>query len=163
MNGERKAKEQKFSAALKAKEAKLEEIKSLEITSVEAAIALSEEWSALGGGNKKIEDAFNALLEQKLSGLGLSKNDLERTLFEARVKALVEADDQNGLRHERGWLRDQMDSAKKELNQLENNIAFFSSSKGNPLLDAAKANIEAIKARVDHLTAMRKLFNSLLK
>ena len=163
MNGERKAKEQKFSAALKAKEAKLEEIKSLEITTVEAAIALSEEWSALGGGNKKIEDAFNALLEQKLSGLGLSKNDLERTLFEARVKALVEADDQNGLRHERGWLRDQMDSAKKELNQLENNIAFFSSSKGNPLLDAAKANIEAIKSRVDHLTAMRKLFNSLLK
>lgn len=163
MNGERKAKEQKFSAALKAKEAKLAEVQDLEITSVEAAIALSEEWSALGGGNKKIEDAFNALLERKLTGLGLSKNDLERTLFEARVKALVEADDQNGLRHERGWLRDQMDSAKKELNQLENNIAFFSSSKGNPLLDAAKANIAAVQARVEHLTSLRKLFNSLLK
>lgn len=163
MNGERKAKEQKFSAALKAKEAKLAEVQDLEITSVEAAIALSEEWSALGGGNKKIEDAFNALLEKKLTGLGLSKNDLERTLFEARVKALVEADDQNGLRHERGWLRDQMDSAKKELNQLENNIAFFSSSKGNPLLDAAKANIAAVQARVEHLTSLRKLFNSLLK
>ena len=163
MNGERKAKEQKFSAALKAKEAKLAEVQDLEITSVEAAIALSEEWSALGGGNKKIEDAFNALLEKKLTGLGLSKNDLERTLFEARVKALVEADDQNGLRHERGWLRDQMDSAKKELNQLENNIAYFSSSKGNPLLDAAKANIAAVQARVEHLTSLRKLFNSLLK
>ena len=163
MNGERKAKEQKFSAALKAKEAKLAEVQDLEITSVEAAIALSEEWSALGGGNKKIEDAFNALLEKKLTGLGLSKNDLERTLFEARVKGLVEADDQNGLRHERGWLRDQMDSAKKELNQLENNIAFFSSSKGNPLLDAAKANIAAVQARVEHLTSLRKLFNSLLK
>jgi len=163
MNGERKAKEQKFSAALKAKEAKLAEVQDLEITSVEAAIALSEEWSALGGGNKKIEDAFNALLEKKLTGLGLSKNNLERTLFEARVKALVEADDQNGLRHERGWLRDQMDSAKKELNQLENNIAFFSSSKGNPLLDAAKANIAAVQARVEHLTSLRKLFNSLLK
>jgi len=163
MNGERKAKEQKFSAALKAKEAKLAEVQDLEITSVEAAIALSQEWSALGGGNKKIEDAFNALLEKKLTGLGLSKNDLERTLFEARVKALVEADDQNGLRHERGWLRDQMDSAKKELNQLENNIAFFSSSKGNPLLDAAKANIAAVQARVEHLTSLRKLFNSLLK
>ena len=163
MNGERKAKEQKFSVALKAKEAKLAEVQGLEITSVEAAIALSEEWSALGGGNKKIEDAFNTLLEKKLTGLGLSKNDLERTLFEARVKALVEADDQNGLRHERGWLRDQMDSAKKELNQLENNIAFFSSSKGNPLLDAAKANIAAVQARVEHLTSLRKLFNSLLK
>jgi hypothetical protein len=163
MNGERKAKEQKFSVALKAKEAKLAEVQGLEITSVEAAIALSEEWSALGGGNKKIEDAFNTLLEKKLTGLGLSKNDLERTLFEARVKGLVEADDQNGLRHERGWLRDQMDSAKKELNQLENNIAFFSSSKGNPLLDAAKANIAAVQTRVEHLTSLRKLFNSLLK
>jgi len=163
MNGERKAKEQKFSVALKAKEAKLAEVQGLEITSVEAAIALSEEWSALGGGNKKIEDAFNTLLEKKLTGLGLSKNDLERTLFEARVKGLVEADDQNGLRHERGWLRDQMDSAKKELNQLENNIAYFSSSKGNPLLDAAKANIAAVQARVEHLTSLRKLFNSLLK
>jgi hypothetical protein len=138
-------------------------VQGLEITSVEAAIALSEEWSALGGGNKKIEDAFNTLLEKKLTGLGLSKNDLERTLFEARVKGLVEADDQNGLRHERGWLRDQMDSAKKELNQLENNIAFFSSSKGNPLLDAAKANIAAVQTRVEHLTSLRKLFNSLLK
>jgi len=163
MNGQRKAKEEKFSAALKAKEAKLQELKSMEIPSVEAATAISEEWSSMGGGNKKTEDAFNKLLEEKLSGLGLSKNDLERTLFEARIKALVEADDQNGLRHERGWLRDQMDQAKKELNQLETNIAFFSSSKGNPLLDAAKANIDAVKARVEHLTSLRKLFNSLLK
>lgn len=163
MNGERKAKEQKFSAAIKAKEAKLSEWKDAEVASVEDAIALSEQWASLGGGNKKVDDAFNNLLESKLSGLGLSKEDLERTLFEARVKALVEADDQGGLLRERGWLRDELDKAKKELNQLETNLAFFSNSKGNPLLEAAKANIAATQARVDHLVSMRKLFNSLLK
>ena len=55
------------------------------------------------------------------------------------------------------------DKAKKELHQLENNIAFFSGAKGNPLLDAALGKIEAHKARVEELTALRKLFNSLLK
>jgi len=49
------------------------------------------------------------------------------------------------------------------LHQLENNIAFFSGAKGNPLLDAALAKIEAHKTRVDELTMLRKLFNSLLK
>ena len=56
-----------------------------------------------------------------------------------------------------------LDIAKKELHQLENNIAFFSASKGNPLLEAALAKIEEQKALVEHYTAMRKLFNSLLK
>lgn len=163
MNGERKAKEQKYSAAIKAKEAKLAEWKDAEVASVEDAIALSEQWASLRGGNKKVDDAFNSLLESKLSNLGLSKEDLERTLFEARVKALVEADDQGGLLRERGWLRDELDKAKKELNQLETNLAFFSNSKGNPLLEAAKESIAATQARVDHVVSMRKLFNSLLK
>ena len=163
MNGERKAKSENFSAAIKVKEEKLTEIKTREITSVEEAVGLSEEWSELGAGNRKLDAAFDKMLEEKLKGLGLSKEDLESTLFTAKVKALVEADNQEGLLYQRNWLRDQMEHTKKELNQLENNLLFFSNSKGNPLLEAAEANIHAQKTRVAHLTSLRKRFNSLLK
>jgi hypothetical protein len=98
-----------------------------------------------------------------VSALGLEPSVLERTMFEAKVKALVEADDQDGLHRQSSWIREEMDKAKKELHQLENNIAFFSGAKGNPLLDAALGKIEAHKARVEELTVLRKLFNSLLK
>ena len=163
MNGERKAKSENFSAAIKAKEEKLIDLKTREITSVEEAVGLSEEWSELGAGNRKLDVAFDKMLEEKLKGLGLSKEDLESTLFTAKVKALVEADNQEGLLYQRNWLRDQMENTKKELNQLENNLLFFSNSKGNPLLAAAEASIQTQKTRVAHLTSLRKRFNSLLK
>ena len=163
MNGQKKAQEQEVKASLKAKESKLEEVKSVSISSIDEAIALSEEWSSLGGSNRKLDGQFDNILAEKLGSLGLSKSDLEKTLFEAKVRSLVEADDQRGLMQQRNWIREQMDGAKKELHQLENNIAFFSSSKGNPLLKAAEANIEAQKTRVAELTTLRKLFNSLLK
>jgi hypothetical protein len=163
MNGERKAREKKVSAAFKAKEAKLAEIKDANVASIEDAVSLSEEWGAMGAPNRKLDAQFDALLEDKLSGLGLEKSILERTLFEAKVKALVEADDQQGLMAQRSWIREETDRAKKELHQLENNIAFFGNAKGNPLLEAAQQNIENQKARVEELTTLRKLFNSLLK
>lgn len=163
MNGERKAREKKISAANKAKEAKLAEIKDANVASIEDAVSLSEEWGAMGAPNRKLDAQFDALLEDKLSGLGLEKSVLERTLFEAKVKALVEADDQQGLLAQRSWIREETDKAKKELHQLENNIAFFGNAKGNPLLEAAQHNIENQKARVEELTVLRKLFNSLLK
>lgn len=163
MNGERKAREKKVSEANKAKEAKLAEIKDANIASIEDAVSLSEEWGAMGAPNRKLDAQFDALLEDKLSGLGLEKSVLERTLFEAKVKALVEADDQQGLLAQRSWIREETDKAKKELHQLENNIAFFGNAKGNPLLEAAQQNIENQKARVEELTVLRKLFNSLLK
>jgi hypothetical protein len=117
----------------------------------------------MGSPNRKLDAQFNALLEDKLSGLGLDKSELERTLFEAKVRALVEADDQQGLLAQRSWIREETDKAKKELHQLENNIAFFGNAKGNPLLEAAQKNIDVQKARVEELVALRKLFNSLLK
>jgi hypothetical protein len=130
---------------------------------VEDAVALSEAWGAMGSPNRKLDAQFNALLEDKFSGLGLDKSELERTLFEAKVRALVEADDQQGLLAQRSWIREETDKAKKELHQLENNIAFFGNAKGNPLLEAAQKNIDVQKARVEELVALRKLFNSLLK
>ncbi len=163
MNGERKAREKKVSAANKAKEAKLAEIKDVNVASIEDAVSLSEEWGAMGAPNRKLDAQFDALLEDKLSGLGLEKSVLERTLFEAKIRALVEADDQQGLLAQRSWIREETDKAKKELHQLENNIAFFGNAKGNPLLEAAQQNIENQKARVEELTVLRKLFNSLLK
>ena len=141
-------------------------MKAAKIGSIEEAIILSEQFSALGvltGRNKKIDEDFDSALSKKVSALGVEPSVLERTMFEAKVKALVEADDQDGLHRQRGWIREETDKTKKELHQLENNIAFFSGAKGNPLLDAALGKIEVHKARVEELTSLRKLFNSLLK
>jgi hypothetical protein len=166
MNNSFKAKEAKTNAAVDAKKAKLTEFKDTKVTSLEDAIGMHEAWSTLGslpGKYRGIEDDFEKILNAKLESLGLDSMKVEAAIFSAKTKAMVEADDQDGLFRQRNWLRDQMDNAKKELHQLENNIAFFANSKSNPLLDAAKKNIESQKARVEHLTALRKQFNSLLK
>ena len=166
MHGERKAKEKKADARVAAKQAFLKEAKSAKVKTVDDAIALSEKWNSMGplpGKMRDMEGQFDAVLSDKLESLDMNAEDLEMTLFEAKIKALVEADDQDGLFRERNALRDQLEGAKKELVQLETNLAFFSTSKGNPLLAAAQQNIEQVKARVAHLTAMRKMFNRLLK
>ena len=166
LKGERKAKVAQDNAVVESKQKALEDFKKSKIGTIEEAIEASEQFSAIGvltGRNRKIDQDFDTLLSEKVSALGLEPSVLERTMFEAKVKALVEADDQDGLHRQRSWIREEMDKAKKELHQLENNIAFFSGAKGNPLLDAALGKIEAHKARVEELTALRKLFNSLLK
>ena len=166
LKGERKAKVAQDNAVVESKQKALEDFKKSKIGTIEEAIEASEQFSAIGvltGRNRKIDQEFDTLLSEKVSALGLEPSILERTMFEAKVKALVEADDQDGLHRQRSWIREEMDKAKKELHQLENNIAFFSGAKGNPLLDAALGKIEAHKARVEELTALRKLFNSLLK
>jgi hypothetical protein len=166
LKGERKAKVAQDNAVVESKQKAIEDLKKAKIGTIEEAIEASEQFSAIGvltGRNRKIDQEFDTLLSEKVSALGLEPSVLERTMFEAKVKALVEAEDQDGLRRQRSWIREEMDKAKKELHQLENNIAFFSGAKGNPLLDAASGKIEAHKARVEELTALRKLFNSLLK
>ena len=166
LKGERKAKVAQDNAVVESKQKAIEDLKKAKIGTIEEAIEASEQFSAIGvltGRNRKIDQDFDTLLSEKVSALGLEPSILERTMFEAKVKALVEADDQDGLHRQRSWIREEMDKAKKELHQLENNIAFFSGAKGNPLLDAALGKIEAHKARVEELTALRKLFNSLLK
>ena len=166
LKGERKAKVAQDNAVVESKQKAIEDLKKAKIGTIEEAIEASEQFSAIGvltGRNRKIDQEFDTLLSEKVSALGLEPSVLERTMFEAKVKALVEADDQDGLHRQRSWIREEMDKAKKELHQLENNIAFFSGAKGNPLLDAALGKIEAHKARVEELTALRKLFNSLLK
>ncbi len=164
MHGERKASEKLSNAAQKAKEDFLAAMKKAKVASLEDAIALGEQWGALGqGGKREQEKNFDSLLADKIAPLGLSAQEVEAALTQAKVKAMVEVDDQDGLFRQRASIREGLDSAKKELHQLENNIAFFSASKGNPLLEAALAKIEEQKALVEHYTAMRKLFNSLLK
>ena len=71
MNGSRKAREKEINAGNKAKEEKLVALKKVKIKSIEESIALSEEWSALGISNRKLDAQFDALLEEKLSGLGI--------------------------------------------------------------------------------------------
>lgn len=166
LKGERKAKVAQDNAVVESKQKALADLKKAKIGTIEEAIEASEQFSAIGvltGRNRKIDQDFDTLLSKKVSALGLEPSVLERTMFEAKVKALVEADDQDGLHRQRSWIREGMDKAKKELYQLENNIAFFSGAKDNPLLDAALGKIEAHKARVEELTVLRKLFNSLLK
>lgn len=166
IKGERNAKVAQNNAVVESKQKALLDLKAAKIGSIEEAIVLSEQFSTLGvltGRNKKIDEDFDSALSKKVSALGLEPSVLERTMFEAKVKALVEADDQDGLHRQRGWIREETDKTKKELHQLENNIAFFSGAKGNPLLDAALSKIEVHKARVEELTSLRKLFNSLLK
>ena len=165
LKGERKAQEAAANAVVKAKNDLLGKLKKAKITSLDEAIEWTTQWGASGDAGKKngaLNNAFDEALADKAKGLGMDEMGLKSALFEAKVKALVEADDQHGLRREREWLRKNQDTAEKELHQLENNIAFFSGS-NNPLLEAANARIAEQKAAVEQWQALRKSFNRLLK
>ena len=135
------------------------ELKDAEVASVEDAVALGKH-EGNGRSNRKLDAQFNALLEMA-SGLGLDKSELERTLFEAKVRALVKLMISKDSWH--SVLGSERKPTKPKGTPLtENNIAFFETRKATHWRKLHRRTL-MFRRRVEELVALRKLFNSLLK
>jgi hypothetical protein len=158
-----------FAGNLEQKQALLEEVKAFETgkdqkAAIQGLKGFINQWKQIGKvprANMNIDQQFNKALDEKFKAIDLDKKESQRIRFENRMETLTGKDQGDAaLRRERAALYSQKQEAEKELNQLENNMSFFSSSnKNNPLLKEAEKNIQKQRDHINDIAAKVKMLN----
>ena len=132
----------------------LDTLKTLELSGkpkkdLEAIKEKINEWKSIGHVpyNKRfIEGKFNKALDEVFNKLKIDKSELEIIKFENKLENLSKPDDTRLLDNEHNFIRKRIDEVKGEINQLENNLQFFTNvDEGNPLVKEVLNNIERHK------------------
>src|SRR5690606_824020 len=151
VNAERNAANKEQVDAFESKTKLLDELKVLKLSGqpekdLETIKQITEAWNALGqvAQNKRfIEGKFNKTVDGLFNNLKLDKSEVEMIKFENKLEHLSQPDDTRLLDNEHNFIRKKIDEVKGELNQLENNLQFFSNiDESNPLVRDVLKNIE---------------------
>jgi ABC-type uncharacterized transport system substrate-binding protein len=88
--------------------------------------------------------------DELLSNLNMEKNEVEMIKFESKLDNLNASDDNRDLDNERSFIRKKIDELKGQINQLENNLQFFTNvDDDNPLVKEVHSNIKTHKEALD--------------
>lgn len=106
-----------------------------------------EQWKNIGrvpNDKRFIEGKFNKALDELFSGLKIEKNEVEMIKYEAKLEDLSNTNDSDkNLDNERLFIRKKIDELKSQINQLENNLQFFTNvDDENPLVKEVHNNIK---------------------
>ena len=97
----------------------------------------------------KVDERFEEVLQSGFDKLKIGRVEAAQMQFAQKLETLSEQGDGRGINREEQNIRKQLEEAQKEVQQLENNIQFFRSSKGtNPLIQQVERKIEREKERV---------------
>ena len=160
--------DKKFEENYTKKEKLLEQLKAAELPdnqkeAVKKLKGIINDWKEIGPvprAKRKIEKDFNEALDGKFKSIDLDRQESQRIRFENKMQSMVEQGGDQQLNKEKDHLRKREEEVKKELNQLETNLSFFSSSnKNNPLLKEAERKIEATKKELEELRQKIKMLN----
>lgn len=108
-------------------------------------------WKELGrvpNDKRYIEGKFQKTVDELLSNLKMDKNEVEMIKFENKLDTInnPDSDDNRNLDNERSFIRKKIDEVKSQINQLENNLQFFTNvDDDNPLVKEVHNNIKAHK------------------
>ncbi len=121
-------------------------------------------WTELGkvsAENSTINNDFNTIYNSKLDALNLSKTELSDYKMQAIVSKIKAGGNGGLLDDEIRKTRKVIDELEKEINQLDNNISFFSKANQNsPLLkDVYKQIDEKRKKLTEEEIKLKMLFN----
>ena len=157
-----KNKEEAYSeqdqAILKAKRAYFEDLKTQEApTEAEALFTYIEtafeNWTAMGAPSDGVKNSMQREYTEFLKGLW-NKTKLkgeEKTAAQFKTDLLLLKDNEEGLNKEHIQLKKKIDESKTELIQLENNLAFFSTtSSESPMMQEVNAKIKKINDQIEH-------------
>ncbi len=161
-------KEKAFEANLDQKHALIEKIESFSLPSdkKEALNALkqfSEDFAAIGFVPAKEKDAvykaYKAALDRHYGALDFGEEEKAQVMFEARINTIKGSGNAAHLfQKEKQAIRNEIEQLKQQIIQYENNLGFFSSSKGsNPLKEQAEKNITTEKEKIALLQAKLKM------
>ncbi len=139
--------------AFEQKNSLLESLKAFELSedkdkNLEALNDFSSQWKKLGHvvqSKRFIDGKFFKTLDGLYSKLGLDKEAMDDLKYTLKLETLSQ--DQKLFNNEVIFIRKKMDEIKSEINQLENNLQFFSNVKDdNPLVKEVHKNIDKHKA-----------------
>ncbi|UKM64671.1 DUF349 domain-containing protein [Flavobacteriaceae bacterium GSB9] len=135
--------------------------KSLDLVNEQIAV-----WQNIGkvpNDKRFIENKFQKTIDDILTGLKVPKNEIEMIKFENKLDALNAADNNRDLDNERIFIRKKIDEVKGQINQLENNLQFFTNVEDdNPVVKEVKDNIkthkESLKIWKEKLSKIKELY-----
>ena len=134
------------------KKAFLEEMKSVKDATIESINTAIETWRGLGMLPKNVrhlESKFNKQIDYLYGSLSLEKDEIALLKFKNMVDGYVDREDFYKLDSEQLFVRKKIDESNKEIQQLENNLSFFSgATKDNPLVKNVHENIEKYKVNM---------------
>lgn len=154
LHAERNEANKELIEAFEKKSTLLAEVKALELTGKpEADIKTIKEqiskWKTIGHvpQNKRfIDGKFNKAIDALFGKLDMDKSKLEMIKFENKLETLSQPNDTRLLDNEQNFIRKKISEIKSEINQLENNMQFFSNvDESNPLVRDVIKNIEKHK------------------
>lgn len=158
MHAERKAENQELYDAFDKKQALVDTIKFFEVTEdAKADIKILQEkitkYKTIGHvpQNKRFIDAkFHKTIDAAFDKVKMERSKLDMIRFESRLESISDGNDTRALDNEQNFIRKKIDDVKSEINQLENNLQFFSNIKSdNPLVKDVHNNIKKHKKALD--------------
>ncbi len=137
----------------------LEALKKEKEISKEIVLQAINSWRELGvlpRNERHLEGKFNKQIDRMLEGLSLDKNEVSMLKFTNVIDGYVAINDIRKLDSEQIFVRKKIDEVVREMQQLENNLGFFSNAKSdNPLVVNVRNEINDFKE--DLLTWKEKL------
>ena len=132
-----------------AKKAFLETVKELKEPSKETILDLINNWRSLGRlprNARHIEGKFSKLIDKALGDLSLDKKEISMLKFTYTIDGYHTDNDVRKLNSELIFVKKKIDEIVREIQQLENNLGFFSNAKDdNPLVLNVKNRVHAFK------------------
>ena len=132
-----------------AKKEFLDRIKTAEISTKEEVLEAVNTWKSLGylpRSVRHLEGKFNKQIDRLISMLSIDKNEIEMLRFKNNIDGFAANNDVRKLDGEQIFVRKKIDEFVREIQQLENNLCFFSNAKpDNPLVLNVRTKVEAYK------------------
>ena len=143
----------------------LEKLKITEKPTKEGVLEAINTWRDLGKlprNARHLEGKFNKQIDKLLESLSIDKQEITMLKFKNVVDGYAADNDIRKLDSEQLFIRKKIDEIVREIQQLENNLSFFSNAKDdNPLVINVKNKVKEFKVDLsvwkDKLSYLRKL------
>lgn len=156
---------------LKIKQSLIEEIKSFKVSkeksvNLEALKSVQSRWMETGhvpfAIKDKLQTQYREAVDNLIDKMDINKNELSTSGFQSKIEMLKSAPDANRrISKERGFVSGKIRSLQEDLQVLENNIGFFSSSKqSNILKQEFEKKIEKAKKEINSLKDKLKILDA---
>lgn len=127
----------------------VESLKVDDYSTKDAVTNLMSAWNELGNtpkGSRAVDIKFNKFVDHLLSKLSLDKSEIVLLKFKNIINGYLANNDNRKLDSELIFVRKKIDESVREIQQLENNLSFFSNaSDENPMVKKVHKNIETFK------------------
>ena len=127
----------------------LENLKVDDFSTKDTVTHLMNIWNEFGStprGSKAVDVKFNKFIDNVLSKLSLDKSEIVLLKFKNIINGYLANNDTRKLDSELIFIRKKIDESVREIQQLENNLSFFSNATDdNPMVKSVHKNIDTYK------------------